>query len=100
MLPVQAVGGAELRVYAGRMAVGEVLWYDEARGFGFIRPDFGPRDVFVHVSALAETGITTLAAGKRVEFELTQTGDGRLAAYGVRPAAPPKPKGRRRRRGR
>lgn len=99
MLPVQAVGSGDSRPYAGAMAVGEVLWYDEARGFGFIRPDFGPRDVFVHVSALAETGLTALAAGKRVEFELTQTGDGRLAAYGVRPAAPP-PKARRRRRGR
>lgn len=72
------------------MAIGEVLWYDEARGFGFIRPDFGPRDVFVHVSALRETGLEALLAGRRVEFELTQSGDGRLAAHGIRALPQPR----------
>lgn len=68
------------------MATGEVLWFDAARGFGFIRPDFGPRDAFVHASALADAGIAELAPGQRVEFELTQTGDGRVTAHGVRPS--------------
>lgn len=69
------------------MAHGEVLWFDAERGFGFIRPDMGPRDVFVHVSALAEARLTELPAGARVEFELVQTGDGRLTAQRVLPLA-------------
>ncbi|MGQ5702497.1 cold shock domain-containing protein [Sandaracinobacteroides sp. A072] len=70
------------------MALGVILWFDEARGFGFIRPDMGPKDVFLHVSALAEAGLGQIAAGTRVEFELVQTGDGRLTAQRVLPLAP------------
>lgn len=65
------------------MAQGEILWFDETRGFGFIRPAMGPRDVFVHISALAETGLASLETGTRVEFELVQTGDGRLTAQRI-----------------
>lgn len=70
------------------MAQGEILWFDVMRGFGFIRPDLGPRDVFVHVSALAETGLTELQPGAKVEFELMQVRDGRLMAQRIVPAAP------------
>lgn len=65
------------------MAQGEILWFDGARGFGFIRPDMGPKDVFVHASALAEARIEALAAGTKVEFELVQIGNGRLTAQRV-----------------
>ena len=82
------------------MAQGEILWFDEARGFGFIRPDMGPKDVFLHASALAESGIRDLLPGLRVEFELVQAGDGRLLAQRVRTVAgndlPPRPEKRRR----
>ena len=67
------------------MASGAVKWFDAKKGFGFITPDLGPRDVFVHASALAAAGIETLATGDRIEFELTQSGDGRLIALGLRP---------------
>lgn len=70
------------------MAQGEILWFDAARGFGFIRPDMGPRDVFMHVSALAEAGASEVTAGTKVEFELVQTGDGRLTAQRVLPLRP------------
>jgi cold shock CspA family protein len=70
------------------MAHGEILWFDAERGFGFIRPDMGPKDVFMHVSALAEAGVTELEAGAKVAFELVQTGDGRLTAQRVLPLAP------------
>ncbi len=70
------------------MAQGEILWFDATRGFGFIRPDMGPKDVFMHVSALAEAGIAQIAAGSKVEFELVQTGDGRLTAQRVLPLLP------------
>lgn len=65
------------------MAQGEILWFDGRRGFGFIRPDMGPRDVFLHASALAELGIAEIVPGLRVEFELVQAGDGRLLAQRV-----------------
>lgn len=66
------------------MARGEILWFDRQRGFGFIRPEVGPRDVFVHISAL-EAPAAPPHAGAQVEFELVQTGDGRLTAQCVRP---------------
>jgi CspA family cold shock protein len=65
------------------MAQGEVLWFDPARGFGFIRPEMGPRDVFVHASEIAGPGSAELRRGMRVEFELVQSGDGRLIAQRV-----------------
>lgn len=65
------------------MARGEVLWFDGKRGYGFIRPEMGPRDVFLHVSALAETGLETVVSGVCVEFDLVQIGDGRLVAQYV-----------------
>lgn len=66
------------------MATGAVKWFDARKGFGFITPDLGPRDVFVHMSAVAEAGFERLAPGDRLEFELTQSGDGRLLALGLR----------------
>ena len=66
------------------MATGAVKWFDARKGFGFIAPDLGPRDVFVHASALAAAGFDTLDPGDRLEFELTQSGDGRLLALGLR----------------
>lgn len=66
------------------MARGEVKWFNRKKGFGFIRPDVGTRDVFVHVSALHQSNINVLEDGQRVEFELTQLADGRTSAMGVR----------------
>ncbi len=66
------------------MARGEVKWFNRKKGFGFIRPDVGTRDVFVHVSALRLSEIHSLEEGQRVEFELTQLQDGRTTAMGLR----------------
>ncbi len=71
------------------MATGVVKWYDAKKGFGFITPDHGPRDVFVHASALAAAGLASLAPGQCLEFELAQSGDGRLLALGLQPRAGP-----------
>jgi cold shock CspA family protein len=65
------------------MATGTILWFDHGRGFGFIRPDLGPRDVFVHASALEGVPAEAVEAGAAVEFELVQAGDGRLVARRV-----------------
>ncbi|QCI80400.1 cold-shock protein [Hankyongella ginsenosidimutans] len=67
------------------MARGEVRWFSKAKGFGFIRPEYGPKDVFVHASAVRRAGLSTLLAGQRLEFELTQMRDGRVAALGLLP---------------
>ncbi len=68
------------------MAHGEILWFDMERGFGFIRPDMGPKDVFVHASALVAEP-DHIVPGDPVEFELIQTRDGRLTAQRVMPLA-------------
>ena len=67
------------------MATGTVKWFDAKKGFGFITPDIGPGDVFVHASALVAAGLETIRPGDRFEFELAQSGDGRLLALGLRP---------------
>lgn len=66
------------------MASGVVKWFDAKKGFGFIAPDLGPRDVFVHSSALAAAGLSGLQPGARLDFELAQDGDGRLIALGLK----------------
>jgi len=66
------------------MALGEVKWFNAAKGYGFIRPDEGARDVFVHVTALQRSGIEKLDEGQRVEFELTQNREGKTQAIGLR----------------
>ena len=70
------------------MATGSVKWFDRRKGFGFLTPDVGPWDVFVHVSAVRAAGLATLEDGQRFEFELTQLADGRMSALGLRPLAP------------
>ena len=52
------------------MATGTVKWFDEAKGFGFITPDDGSADVFVHFSAIVGEGFKTLAEGQAVSFEV------------------------------
>ena len=65
------------------MATGVVKWFDGKKGYGFITPDLGPRDVFVHVSAVNAVGLARLQPGQRLDFELAQDGDGRLIALGL-----------------
>ena len=65
------------------MATGVVKWFDGKKGYGFITPDLGPRDVFVHVSAVNAVGLARLQPGQRMDFELAQDGDGRLIALGL-----------------
>lgn len=54
------------------MASGKVKWYNPQKGFGFIAPDDGGKDVFVHATALEAAGIRTLADGQEVSFELQE----------------------------
>jgi len=52
------------------MATGTVKWFDPAKGFGFIQPEDGSKDVFVHVSAVEQAGMGTLSEGQRVSYEI------------------------------
>ncbi|HKJ83665.1 MAG TPA: cold-shock protein [Mariprofundaceae bacterium] len=54
------------------MATGTVKWFNEAKGFGFIAPDDGSDDVFVHFSSIQSEGFKTLAEGQKVSFEVGQ----------------------------
>jgi cold shock protein len=54
------------------MSTGKVKWFNESKGYGFIEPDGGGRDVFVHYSAIQGEGYKTLSEGQPVEFEVIQ----------------------------
>jgi CspA family cold shock protein len=54
------------------MASGVVKWFNNAKGYGFVTPDDGDQDVFVHFSAIEMEGYKTLREGQRVEFEIEQ----------------------------
>ena len=62
------------------MAIGTVKWFNPAKGFGFIQPDDGSKDVFVHISAVDRAGLETLAEGQKVQFELSRGRDGKTSA--------------------
>jgi len=62
------------------MITGTVKWFDDAKGYGFISPEDGSKDVFVHHSAIQGSGFKSLAEGQRVSFEVQQGQKGPAAA--------------------
>ena len=52
------------------MSIGTVKWFNDQKGFGFIQPDDGGKDVFVHISAVERAGLRGLAEGQKVSYEL------------------------------
>jgi CspA family cold shock protein len=65
------------------MANGTVKFFNSTKGFGFITPDGGGKDAFVHISALERAGISSLADGQKVTFDLEKGRDGRESAVNV-----------------
>ncbi len=62
------------------MALGKVKWFNDAKGYGFIEPEDGGKDVFVHFSAIEMEGFRTLAEGQEVKFEVHAGDKGSYAA--------------------
>ena len=65
---------------SNNMSVGTVKWFNPTKGFGFIEPEDGGKDAFVHISAVQKAGMDTLREGQKVEFELVPGDGGRSSA--------------------
>ena len=65
------------------MNIGTVKWFNTQRGYGFIQPDDGSKDVFVHVSAVERSGIGNLQEGQKLSYELEKSGQGKISAVSL-----------------
>ncbi|HEV2263517.1 MAG: cold-shock protein [Alphaproteobacteria bacterium] len=66
------------------MAIGTVKWFNAQKGYGFIAPESGGKDVFVHISAVERAGIGALNEGQKVSFDLEQSQQGRTSATNLK----------------
>ena len=66
------------------MAKGTVKWFNQTKGFGFIAPESGGKDVFVHISAVERAGLRGLNDGQAINYDLDKGGDGRESAINIR----------------
>ena len=67
-------------------AIGTVKWFNGQKGFGFIQPEAGGADVFVHISAVERSGLGELREGDRVQFELVRGNNGKSSAENLQRA--------------
>ena len=66
------------------MTIGTVKWFNSAKGFGFIEPEDGSKDAFVHIWAIERAGIISLNEGQKVEYELQPGRDGKSSAENLK----------------
>ncbi len=66
------------------MAIGTVKWFNSMKGYGFIEPEGGGKDAFVHISAVERAGLAGLDEGQRVEYELQPGQDGKSSAENLK----------------
>ncbi len=66
------------------MAIGTVKWFNSMKGYGFIEPEGGGKDAFVHISAVERAGITSLNEGQRVEFEIQPGQNGKSSGENLK----------------
>jgi CspA family cold shock protein len=65
------------------MPNGTVKWFNPTKGYGFVAPDSGGKDIFVHISAVQKAGMRTLNEGQKIGFEIEQQPNGRAAAINL-----------------
>jgi CspA family cold shock protein len=68
------------------VVTGTVKWFNATKGFGFIQPEDGSKDVFVHITAVQSSNLPTLTEGQKVQFELIRGKDGRVSAGNLKAA--------------
>ena len=68
------------------MATGTVKWFNPAKGFGFIMPEDGSKDVFVHISAVERSGLGSLREGQKISFDLERGQQGKTSAVNLKAA--------------
>ncbi len=68
------------------MAIGTVKWFNTAKGYGFIQPDDGSKDVFVHISAVERSGIGNLHEGQKISYDLERGQQGKSSAVNLKQA--------------
>ena len=68
------------------MSIGTVKWFNSTKGFGFIQPEDGAKDVFVHISAVERSDLGGLREGQKVSFELEKDRQGRVSAVNLQAA--------------
>ena len=68
------------------MTIGTVKWFNTTKGYGFIQPDDGSKDVFVHISAVQKSGLGTLKEGQKVSFDVAKGKDGKISADNLKSA--------------
>jgi CspA family cold shock protein len=77
-------GLLSILIWSTIMAVGTVKWFNSQKGFGFIQPQDGSKDVFVHISAVEQSGLSTLTDGQQVSFDLEQGRQGKTSAVNLK----------------
>ena len=65
------------------MTTGTVKWFNTTKGYGFIAPEAGAKDVFVHITAVQKSGLQALSEGQRVQFEVARGNNGKDAAVNI-----------------
>lgn len=66
------------------MSSGTVKWFNPTKGFGFIQPEDGSKDVFVHISAVERSGLGNLREGQKISFELERGQQGKVSAVNLK----------------
>jgi cold shock protein len=80
-------GGESLDFAKGtKMAIGTVKWFNAQKGYGFIQPEDGSKDVFVHISAVERSGVANLQEGQRLSFDLERGNQGKTSAVNLQQA--------------
>ena len=75
-----ARGTQHINLELSTMTTGTVKWFNATKGYGFITPDDGSRDAFLHISAVERAGLTSVNEGQRVEYELQTGRNGKMSA--------------------